>query len=98
MIKHGVKLKGIQPEMAIAYTIIVSIYQKFNQVAVITSAFDGTHKENSKHYTGNAIDIRCRMFTSEEKQMVTNEIRNALGGEFDVVNEIDHIHIEFDPK
>lgn len=62
----------------------------------ITSACDGKHMENSKHYSGNAIDIR----TFDMNFAIYNKhlIQNILGNDYDVVLEDNHIHIEYDPK
>jgi hypothetical protein len=30
--------------------------------------------------------------------MIHHDLKQALGGQFDVVLEKDHIHVEFDPK
>jgi hypothetical protein len=62
----------------------------------ITSAKDGVHMKNSLHYSGNAIDIRSR--DMRNPNTTKNTIKTALGAKFDVIYEIDHIHIEYDPK
>jgi len=62
----------------------------------ITSAKDGKHKINSKHYTGDAIDIRTR--DMKYPSACTIRIKIEIGDDYDVINEGDHIHIEYDPK
>ncbi len=62
----------------------------------ITSAKDGLHMKGSLHYKGLAIDIR--VFDMENPMLVLEAIKKALGVNYDVIFEIDHIHIEFDPK
>ena len=61
---------------------------------VVTSVRDGKHKEHSLHYVGQAVDLRTRDFTD----MWAHYLRNALGKDWDVVVESDHIHVEYDPK
>lgn len=63
----------------------------------ITSGRDGVHSKNSKHYTGDAIDIRTRDMSDVKKvyAMLKENVDDKL---FDVVLESDHIHIEYDPK
>lgn len=62
----------------------------------VTSAKDGKHMRKSKHYTGEAIDIRTR--DMKYKQIVKNVLQLVLEPCFDVVLESDHIHIEYDIK
>jgi len=38
------------------------------------------------------------MLTAGQKENVYKQLRIALGEQFDVILEADHIHIEFDPK
>ena len=99
MIKSGVDLRGLTPQMAIAYTIASNIYrQHCNVVCVITSASDGKHGEHSLHYKGKALDLRTFNIPTSAISLVVSTLRQNLGEQFDVVLESDHIHIEFDPK
>ena len=94
MIKSGVDLRGLTPQMAIAYTIACRCYGQYD--CVITSASDGKHGPNSLHYKGQALDLRTRHINGQGLQLVVDKLREALGSQFDVVLESDHIHIEFD--
>lgn len=62
----------------------------------ITSGNDSVHMKKSKHYTNEAIDIRCRDMVRVSNTV--EHIKSFLGADFDVVYEVDHIHIEYDPK
>jgi len=84
--------------MAIAYTIACLVYSKYKAQCVITSGSDGKHGPNSLHYSGNALDLRTNMLNPQEKDLVHRDLVVWLGGQFDVVLESDHIHVEFDPK
>lgn len=65
----------------------------------ITSGTDGKHMEGSKHYTGDALDIRSSVFPDyDARSLFLIELRNRLGKDYDIVIEKDHIHIEYDPK
>jgi hypothetical protein len=64
---------------------------------VITSAHDGTHSDNSLHDDGLAVDLRVWGFSNAQARRVTTGIQAELGDKWDVVYEVDHIHIEFDP-
>ena len=98
MIKHGVDLRGLKPQMAIAYTIACAVYAKHNSpgLCVITSSSDGVHGPNSLHYQGLALDLRTNNLIPAYVPLIHRDLKMALGSQFDCVLEEDHIHIEFD--
>jgi len=97
-IKDGVNLSNIHEKMWGAVPKISSVYEKYGIECVITSGRDGTHSPHSLHYAGKALDIRTNNIGSDgAKVKIFTEIKAALGDEFDVVLESDHIHAEFDP-
>jgi hypothetical protein len=66
---------------------------------VVTSVNDGKHRQGSLHYEGLAFDIRTwALKTAADKEHALRELKRALGPDYDVILEADHIHIEFDPK
>lgn len=97
-LKTGVKLAGIRPELVLAFVIAKDLHPVDGAAIVITSALDGKHSRGSKHYVGQAIDLRTRDITKEQSEAWRNSVALALGSEYDVVLERDHLHIEFDPK
>lgn len=99
MIKAGVDLRGISPQMAIAYTIATFVYStKTGNRCVITSGSDGKHGPNSLHYKGMALDLRTSNLRADQVHPVYLLLKESLGEQFDTVLESDHIHVEFDPK
>ena len=101
MIKLGVDLRGLTPQLAIAYTIACQVYTKVTgnpYACVITSGSDGKHGPNSLHYKGKALDLRITTIPPALLPVVQKDLKWALGSQFDVVLEADHFHIEFDPK
>ena len=96
MIKSGVDLRGLSPQMAIAYTIACRCYGQYD--CVITSASDGKHGPNSLHYKGQALDLRTRHINGQGLQAIYNKLKESLGEQFDVVLEADHFHLEYQPK
>ena len=98
MIKNGVDLRGLTPQMAIAYIIACFVFAKHGKPCMITSGSDGKHGPRSKHYEGNALDLRTRDFQQQLKVTLRDELKVALGGQYDVVLEATHLHMEFDPK
>lgn len=94
-IKMGVRLHGIKAEIVMAVVVAESIWDEADETLVITSVIDGTHMQASIHYVGGAIDFRV----SESKAVgIRNRLAEALGMDFDVVLEGDHIHVEWQPK
>ena len=99
MIKPGVDLQGLAPQMALAYTIACEIYrEQAQQVCTITSGKEGEHGPNSLHPFGKALDFRIRTLTVVQQQTIFLALRTALGEQFDVVLEPTHLHVEYDPK
>jgi hypothetical protein len=99
MIKPGVSLEKLTPQMAVAYTIASFIFQeKAGVPCVITSGDDSKHGPNSLHYEGKALDLRTKHLPPGLVHPVFMALQNALGDEFDVVLEDNHLHLEYDPK
>lgn len=98
-IKDGASIRGLQPEIAIAYVIVESVYNEFETEAILTEGTGAEHSAGSLHYVGYGLDVR--IWNIPEKytaQQVAQKIRQKLGQEFDVVLESNHIHIEYQPK
>ncbi len=68
-----------------------------NAEATVTSTTGGTHSTDSLHYSGNAVDLRVWGLTDAERADWAQRIRDAIGNDYDVLNEGDHIHVEYDP-
>ena len=74
---------------------------------IITSGSEAAtkHKKGSKHYTGDAVDIRSKTFTTEQQNKILNAFYNNrdLRLNFDLLLESkgkpnEHFHLEYDPK
>lgn len=90
---------GVRPEILLAAMICKPVVEHFGVPFVITSLLDGKHSPNSFHYKGLAMDFRTReISTPAKKQQLRDRCAMALGPEFDVVLESDHMHVEFDPR
>lgn len=103
--KTGVVL-DLQPEMSRALPLIEQAHVDagITRGAFITSGVDGTHREDSKHYLGLAVDLRTRDLASGEVTRLTSALRRRLNGSsvanrpYQVIVEGTHIHVEFDPN
>lgn len=98
--KFGVKYDGAMPmiwySIGVAEEVHVGLFRKD---LVVTSLLDGKHSENSLHYSGNAVDFRTRHLTADKKRLFYLALRNRLERiGYDVVEETDHIHVEWDAK
>jgi hypothetical protein len=96
-LKPGVEVRGLKPEMALAALIVAGVYSSEGHDCTITSGRDGQHMRGSRHYWGHALDFRTRNVPNEKRPALAEAVREALGGEFDVVLESTHLHVEFDP-
>ena len=101
-LKNGVSIRGIKPEMVLALTIAAKVYERYGLTLTITAVTDGKHRPGSLHYVGLAADLRLPGSPADptpptSKELVAN-LQKALGSEFDVVLEADHIHVEYQPK
>jgi len=64
----------------------------------ITAGTDGKHMTGSKHYTGEAVDIRTSSFASpQELDAFVMHLEGRLPTGYHVIRERDHLHVEFDP-
>ena len=103
MIKKGVTISKLTPQAVLAFVIVQPIFHRRDRVCIMTSGDDSTHKPTSKHYTGDAFDLRSKHLRLAEKGEVLVEMKEALGENYDVIIELvgeplEHYHIEYDPK
>lgn len=100
-IKSGVgaaRIWGLQPCMVIAAIICRDVMDKHGFDATITAGIDGKHMAGSKHYVGLALDLRTNVLLPSQVETVRVELKDALGDDYDVVVEGDHLHLECQPK
>jgi len=95
---NKVNLDNVHYKIYWAISIVAQLYEAGDSELVLTSVRDSKHSfKNSFHYVGRAFDCRIWNYNGNLNNL-TQSIREALGDEFDVILESDHIHIEFDPK
>ena len=97
-LKSGVRILGIRPEIAFIMPAVQKVYDDHGTELVITSVTDGKHSRGSLHYAGAALDLRTRDTSRETAKRITAALKKALGDDFDVVLERDHIHMEYQAK
>jgi hypothetical protein len=69
----------------------------------ITSANDSEHGDESLHFDDRAFDIRIKNIIGGMEfplaaRAWAERMQIALGDDYDVLLEKDHIHVEYDPK
>jgi hypothetical protein len=69
---------------------VAHAYEGHGKDLYVTSIRESNHSPGSLHYIGLAFDIR--------PGLDLDLIKTVLGPQWDVVNESDHIHCEYDPK
>ena len=98
-LKADVRVQGIRPEMVLAAMVIASVFEKAGFEAVITSGIEGRHMAGSFHYAGAAMDFRTNHIEKKEVlDGIVAKVKASLGPDFDAVLEVDHLHVEFQPK
>jgi len=96
---NSVSLGGLTSNLLFAIVVAEGVYNSHGVELVITSCNDGKHSTTSLHYAGSAVDIRSRNLPEDiTPQEVVGDIRQRLSIDFDVIEESDHIHIEYQPR
>ena len=95
LLKLGVDVSRLKPEISKKLNIIDEIYTFFNELCIITSTYEGNHMSSSLHYQNKAIDVSK---PEKHTDKILNMLRKRLSLNYDIVLEKDHIHIEYDPK
>lgn len=96
----SVDVARLSEEMVFAWGVVCAVYSDYNNLpnCVVTSANDGTHMSGSRHYTGDALDFRVWAYPENLLSVIVSDIQDILGDEYVVVNEFDHIHVEYERK
>jgi hypothetical protein len=94
--KEGVHLVGLQREALVAIDRCLHVFHSQGLTMTLTSARGDKHGAYSHHYKGLAFDIR--VWDIPDVDVMVMFLREALGEHFQVINEGDHIHVEYDPK
>jgi len=95
LIKAGVDISRLNRQIRRAMNKVSGIYENRGDELVITSTFEGNHSAGSLHYSNDAFDCR---YPKDLGVKVVDRIKANLVGDYDVVAERDHVHVEYDPK
>ena len=61
---------------------------------IITSMRDREHSPGSKHYVGQAFDMRKKHMNRSQVTSLLAQLEMKIGDLYDIVEETTHIHIE----
>ena len=98
MLKPDVRIMGLRPEIILAIVIAERAYAEIGCELMLTSGIEGQHSAGSLHYAGCAVDLRTQNVPVGKLQPLVERIRAALGPDFDVVLESNHLHVELQPN
>lgn len=96
-LKEGVELATARPEILEAIQACAQECADYARVLTVTSIMDGEHGPKSLHRFGLAFDARTHTWTRDTIEYLSEQFSIALGHDYDVVLEDDHIHVEYDP-
>ena len=99
-LKDGASLVGVQWQTFDAAIKVEACYALCGVETVITSGTDDAagRLPNSLHPKGLALDFRSYTVPAALRMKLVKNIKAALSADYDVVDESDHIHVEYDPK
>ena len=95
IIKPGVKVNGLRPEMIIVLMVATRIWAELGQTLVLTEGTGSKHSATSRHYIGMAVDLRTNFFTDIDKKIAFDKLTSHLDKEYKVVFHKTHIHVHF---
>jgi hypothetical protein len=98
LLKPGVRVTGLRPEILLAVVAAERVFEEAHVDLMLTSCLEGKHSQGSLHYAGQAVDLRTRDVAPADRAKLVARLRECLGADYDMVLEVDHIHIEFQPK
>ena len=62
--------------------------------ATVTYTTNDGHLQNSRHYIGEAIDLRTWGMTPQQVRQYRNSLQRNLGPDYRVIEEGNHIHVQ----
>ena len=92
MLKPDVRI--MDPEIILAIVIAERAYAEIGCELMLTSGIGGQHSAGSLHYTGCAVDLRTLNVPAGKLTPLVEKIRVALGPDFDVVLESNHLRTQ----
>jgi len=95
--KPLVNCLGVKPEILLALMVACEVYNEFGIDMTVTSLTDSKHGAHSHHYKGLAVDLGVVGMNADQVEDCRKEIQRRVCSQYQVINEKNHIHIEYDP-
>ena len=89
-IKEGV-CGDLCPELTKELGRVINYFYAYHEDFFITSRREGNHIPGSFHYIGRAVDF-CK------QGIDFDDLKKIISRDFDLINESNHFHLEYDPK
>lgn len=94
-LKAGIDPTGVTQELLSALGVAQNVYSLFGQPFTVTSLTEGQHVTNSKHYIGQAADLRTNGVDPATVPQIAQNLQAQLGPQYYVLQEADHIHVQY---
>jgi len=94
----GADNTGLKTEALLGLMVVSFYFMERGWPCRQTSGLEGKHGRNSLHFAGLAFDIGKSGVPGVFLSKVRDDLATRLGDQFDVVEEGDHWHIEFQPE
>mgnify|MGYP003558061134 FL=1 len=96
--KDGAVITTMPPVVLDGIIVIAMIFARNGYPFVITEKDGGQHMVGSLHYAGFAIDFRSWVVPVDKRPALLAQLKRELGKDWDVIEERDHFHAEYQPK
>ena len=93
-LRPGVTLKHLTRETRRGFETVAFIFFKYQEPFCVTCTRHGAHRPGSLHPADQAFDSEK---PDKSRKVIFDECKKALGDAWDVVNELNHWHFEYDP-
>lgn len=97
----GVRFDGVKTETLAGIMVASFVYFRHGHACTVVKLVTenpGVQRLRTAHDQGLAADLRSSMIPKDKLSRMVLSLKDALGSDYDVVLEKDHIHMEFQPK
>jgi hypothetical protein len=92
---NGCDMSKLRHKARVGLWYLEALFLSECRSVVVTHTFDGQHKEGSLHFKNRAVDI---LPPGRENALLLKQAKQNMGKDYDVIDEGDHWHMEYDPK
>ena len=94
LLKPGVDISRLNREIRRFLSKADVIHRVYGEDLIINSTYGGLHSPSSLHYADDAIDMDP---PKKYKREICQDLKNIDPSKYDVIDEGDHTHAEYDP-